>query len=248
MAKNILISVAMTCYNQAQYVRDAIESVVKQTYINWELVIVDDCSTDESLKVINQCVQKYNIKDKVRVISSDGNRGYGTSLGRAINESRGVLVAIVDSDDALSCAESLGVCVKAHLDNPKVALTYSNFIVCDDKLRPAKTIKTKQIKNYLKNKGKVSHLKVIKKELYNKTEGINPKLKQTVDKDLILKMEEVGALLHVDKELYYYRKHGENLSLSLHKKTKPYQKFVRDMKKQIYDEARNRRKSKKPRR
>ena len=82
------------------------------------------------------------------------------------------------------------------------------------------------------------------KKLYNKTEGINPKLQQTVDKDLILKMEEVGPLLHINKELYYYRKHGENLSLSLHKKSKDYQKFVRDMKKQIYDEARERRSKK----
>ena len=47
-----LVSVVMPCYNAAQFIADSIESVIAQTYENWELIIVDDCSNDNSLQII----------------------------------------------------------------------------------------------------------------------------------------------------------------------------------------------------
>jgi len=88
---------------------------------------------------------------------------------------------------------------------------------------------------------RVSHFKVLKKEAYLKTDGINPKLRQTVDKDLVLKLEETGDFLHINKSLYFYRHHSNNLSRSIHKKSRQYRKFVSKMRTQIYEDAKQRR-------
>jgi len=242
MSKNPLISVATTCYNQSHFIEDAIKSVVSQAYTNWELVIVNDCSTDKSLKVINKCIEKYKIKDKVIIINNKKNVGCGYSLGKAITSSSGEFIAILDSDDALASEESLGISVKAHLEHPEVALTYSNYWNCRKNLKRKRIHKTKQIDNFLKQGGRVSHLKVIKRKFYDMTEGIDPKLKQTVDKDLVLKIEEVGKLFYIDSELYCYRQHGANLSRSAGNKSKEYRELVKQGRKGIYVKAKKRRK------
>ena len=241
MSKSTLVSVAMTCYNQANYIEDAIKSVVDQAYPYWEIVIVDDCSTDKSLKVINKCVDKYNIREKVNIITNKKNMGYGYSLGLAIKNSKGDLVSILDSDDALANRKSLKWSVAVHNDHPEVALTYSNYIICNKRLKQKSKYKTKQINNFLKEGGRIGHLKTIKKSYYDMTSGINPELRQTVDKDLVLKIEEVGKLFYINKELYYYRHHSDNLSRSLRTKDKKYQKLVKKMRKRIYEEAKRRR-------
>ncbi|KKN60586.1 hypothetical protein LCGC14_0530260 [marine sediment metagenome] len=245
MNENPLVSVAMTCFNQEVFIKDAIKSIAIQNYLNWELVIVNDCSTDNSLGVIDKCIKDHCIQDKVRIITHRENIGYGYSLGEAIRESKGELVVILDSDDALAEDYSINVSVKAHLEHPEVAMTYSNYWECKADLSRKKIYKTKQIDNYFEKGGRISHLKVVKKKYYDMTEGINPKLKQTVDKDLTLKMEEVGKLFFIDQALHCYRLHVDNLSRSLHHKGATYREFVNKMRKQIYEDTRKRRAEKK---
>ena len=246
MNENPLISIAMTCYNQGHFIRDAIKSISNQTYKKWELIIINDCSTDNSLEVIKKCCKEFKILDKVTVVNHEQNKGYGYSLGESIKKSNGELVAIIDSDDALANENAFQISVNTHIKNPNVSLTYSNYNECNRNLGKIKTYKTRQLESdesFLepKKKIRISHLKVIKKKLYDMTEGINPRLKQTVDKDLILKLEEVGSLLFINEVLFNYRKHNKNLSRSVKRKSREYQKFVTEMRNLIYDEARKRR-------
>ena len=249
MSDNPLVSISITCYNRGYFIRDAIKSIVKQTYTNWELIIVDDCSIDDSQNIIKKCIKEFKIKDKTKVFVHSENRGYGYSLNQAINESSGELITILDSDDSLATDDALRISVDVHLKNPDVALTYSNYNECNEKLEKVKTVKTRQLRKdetFLSSgrKIKISHLKVIKKNFYNMTEGINPDLKQTVDRDLILKIEEVGKLLFIDKILLNYRFHNNNLSRTIKKKGRNYLKFVNKMRNQMYEDARKRRKIK----
>ena len=246
MTNNVLVSIAMTCYNQGHFIRDAIKSIVSQTYKNWQLVIVNDFSTDNSTTIIHRCIKEFNIIDKVRLLDNSFNRGYGQSLNKAIRNSDGELIAIIDSDDSLATNSALEICVNKHIENPDIVLTYSNYNECNRKLIPKTVFTTRQIEDdesYLepKSKVRVSHLKVFKKKYFDMTEGIDPDLKQTVDKDLVLKLEEQGKFLFINKVLYNYRKHGDNLSRSIHKKSKEYQKFVADMRNKIFENARKRR-------
>lgn len=245
-----LVSITMTCYNQENFVCDAIQSVIDQSYMNWQLVIVNDCSTDHSLKTIKKFCNKKNIRHKVKIINHTENKGYGISLNNAILHSKGELVGILDADDVLFDKDAIKMSVKSHLKNPNVSLTYSRYNECNKRLKVILVYKTRQLEDdesFLKPKKRIriSHFKMLKKKLFNLTEGINPKLKQTVDKDLVLKMEEVGKLLFIDKVLYSYRKHSKNLTRTIRKKGKDYENFVVAMRKEIYDSARKRRKNKK---
>lgn len=210
-----MISIAMTNYNGEQFVAAAIDSIAMQNYRKWELVIVDDASTDHSIKAIKARMRLWKIGKKMKIIKSPENMGYGGALKTAIENCSHELIAIVDSDDALNGRDALGLSVSAHLKHPDVALTYSNYYICDQTLRKKRLFKTTQIpegKTYFDYRVRVSHLKVLKRSFYDKTEGVDDYLRKAVDKDLVLKLEEVGKLLHLDAALYNYRKHPKALS------------------------------------
>jgi len=251
MGKNPFISIAMTTYNTSQYVEAAINSVAIQSYPYWELIIIDDASTDDTIDVVKKCLKKNNIEERTKIIIHDKNYGYGRSLKDSIENGIGDLIAIVDSDDALSEPYSLDIMAKAHLKNPDVALCYSTYYTCTTKLMKRKN-KIKSITpipkgvSYLGNmkKYRVSHLKVIKRRFYNMTDGVNPTLFRSVDKDLTLKLEEVGKLLYIPKPLYIYRKRSGCLTSSFKRRPSSYKKKVRSDKINFIREARKRREKK----
>jgi len=235
----MLISIAMTCFNLSKYISDAILSLNNQDYENWQLVIVDDCSTDNSLSVINDCIIKLNISHKkVKILSTDINRGYGYSLRKAIKNCDGDLVGILDGDDILDDKSALRISVKTHGKNPTCSLTYSNINIYNKNLKKKgerRSIKVPSNMSIIDGKFKVSHFKVFKKKLYNLTEGVNKSLKRSVDKDLILKLEEVGPLIFIDLFLYGYRYHESNITRLIKGKE------IDKMRIKIYEDARQRR-------
>lgn len=89
-----LVSVIMPCYNAAAYIGETIESVLAQTYTNWELLIVDDCSTDDSLAVI----ARYD-DPRIRVLKNEKNSGAAVTRNNAIEAANGRFMAFLDSDD-----------------------------------------------------------------------------------------------------------------------------------------------------
>lgn len=94
-----LVSVIMPNYNTAEFLPAAIESVLNQTYTNWELIIADDCSTDESLKVI----QSYSDgNDKIKLFKNEKNYGAAHMRNLALREAKGEWIAFLDSDDLWS--------------------------------------------------------------------------------------------------------------------------------------------------
>lgn len=91
---NNLVSIIMPSYNTAQYIGESISSVLNQTYSNWELIIVDDCSTDNTDEIITA------IKDKrIRYLKNEKNSGAAVSRNRALREAKGKWIAFLDSDD-----------------------------------------------------------------------------------------------------------------------------------------------------
>ena len=242
---NILMSVVTTCFNQNRYIEKAIESISEQTYKNWELIIIDDASTDDSVKTIKETIKKLNIENKVKLIINKENKGCGFSLKRGIENTNGYLVSIVDGDDAIAHKKAFRIIIKYHLKYPNASMTYSNYYDCDKHLKPIRLYRSRQIeegRSYADTKIRISHLKTFKKHLYDKSLGVNSKLYQTVDKDLVLKLEEVGDLLWINETLYYYRKHNRSLTRTWAKKGKEYYSYVSKMRKLVFVEAKERRK------
>jgi glycosyltransferase involved in cell wall biosynthesis len=88
------VSIIMTCYNAEIYLKEAIQSCLNQTYLNFELIIIDDGSKDQSLSII----QSYN-DPRIKLLKNGTNMGQSYSRNRAIKESVGEYIAIMDSDD-----------------------------------------------------------------------------------------------------------------------------------------------------
>ena len=89
-----LVSIIMPNYNGAKFLTETIESVLAQTYTNWELLFVDDCSTDNSLELI----QDYK-DDRIKVLRNEKNSGAAVSRNYALREATGKWIAFLDSDD-----------------------------------------------------------------------------------------------------------------------------------------------------
>lgn len=195
-------SILMANYNNAEYIAEAIQSVLEQTFQDWELVIVDDCSTDDSIKVI----EPYLKDERVRLLQNKVNRGYISTLKRLVYEARAELLAILDSDDAIT-KDAVELVYNAYKKNPDCGFIYSQFVWCDDKLN---TISKGFCDSISSSKGNlhcdcVSAFRTFRKKDYFKTEGFDENFLYSEDKDLIFKMEEVTNLLFVDKVLYKYR-------------------------------------------
>lgn len=91
-----LVSVIMPTYNAAQFVAESIESIMAQTYQNWELIITDDCSTDDTMDIL----RRYASADpRIRIQQNVQNSGAGYSRNASIAQARGRYIAYCDSDD-----------------------------------------------------------------------------------------------------------------------------------------------------
>ncbi len=203
-------SILMANYNNGDYIAEAIESVLSQTYPSWELIIVDDASTDDSIQKITQ----YLRENRIKLIKHEKNLGYGGTLKTAAENATNDILAVFDSDDKLH-ENALKIMAHAYENNPKYGFIYSTYWVCDSTLRNGELAKligpvNSSLTNLKQNI--VSHLKTFRRDIYLKTAGFDPNLRIAVDKDIIFKIEEKTMLKFVNKPLYYYRQHKKGVS------------------------------------
>ena len=96
MTNNGLVSIIMPSYNCGKYVEETIRSVQAQTYQNWEIIFMDDCSTDDTVKK----VMDLRVKDsRIKLYQNKGNMGAAISRNNALKEASGRWIAFLDSDD-----------------------------------------------------------------------------------------------------------------------------------------------------
>lgn len=91
-----LVSIAMATYNGAKYIEEQLQSIIQQTYSNIEIVIVDDCSKDNTIEIIQQLQQQYNF---IHVFVNEANSGVTKTFEKAIIKCKGEFIAISDQDD-----------------------------------------------------------------------------------------------------------------------------------------------------
>lgn len=91
---NDLVTIIMPSYNASKYIQTSINSIQNQTYSNWELIVVDDCSTDNTIEI----VKKFN-DSRIRLYVNEKNSGAAISRNKALREAKGKWIAFLDSDD-----------------------------------------------------------------------------------------------------------------------------------------------------
>jgi teichuronic acid biosynthesis glycosyltransferase TuaG len=122
-----LVSIIVPVFNAERFLSSAIESVMAQSYINWELILVDDCSTDRSYEI----AQTYEKADS-RIILMRLNRNSGTAIARstALERAKGKYIAFIDSDD-IWLHEKLETQLK-FMNNRKLVFTFSSYYVINE--------------------------------------------------------------------------------------------------------------------
>ena len=90
------VSIITPCFNSAEYISDCIDSVVNQSYQNWEMIIIDDNSSDQSVKLIKK---KKSSEDRIKLIELKENVGSAMARNYAIKSAKGRFIAFLDSDD-----------------------------------------------------------------------------------------------------------------------------------------------------
>ncbi len=209
---NLVFSILIANYNNGRYFKECYDSIITQTYSNWEVIIVDDSSTDDSVDEIKKIIGE---DDRFKLFQNTENYGCGFTKRRCAELANGQICGFLDPDDAL-VATAIEVMVDYHLKNEKVGHIYSNLIYCDSELNHLRVKKNCPVKNgdphYFITDHSINHFSTFKKEIYLKTEGINPYMQRAVDMDLYLKLYEVAEVMYIDYDLYIYRMHTNGLS------------------------------------
>lgn len=130
MAENKLVSIIMPSYNTERFICETVESVLAQTYEDWELIIVDDCSTDGTDAVI----EKYLGDPRIRYLKNERNSGAAVSRNRALSEARGRWIAFLDSDD-IWVPEKLSRQI-AFMESGGYAFSYTCYSEIDENSEP----------------------------------------------------------------------------------------------------------------
>lgn len=126
-----LVSIIMPSFNTAKYIGESISSVIAQTYTDWELIIVDDASTDNTDEVVKKFTEPAEVNtSKIRYLKNEKNSGAAVSRNRALREARGKWIAFLDSDDLWS-PEKLERQI-AFMEKNGYAFSYTRYTEMDE--------------------------------------------------------------------------------------------------------------------
>lgn len=210
--KQPLVSILMANYNNSKYLKEAIQSVFDQTYTNWEVIIVDDASTDNSWDVIKDLSKKHN---NIYSYQNIKNLKVAATKRRATELSNGEICAILDPDDKL-VPTALEKQVQCHLEDSNCSMVSSKYYICDEVFNingiNTDVYKPEQNYSYLASKGGINAFWSFKKSKYDLTRGFKTKYYLAEDQDLYYQLEEVGAVKVINEPLYYYRIHKNSIS------------------------------------
>jgi glycosyltransferase involved in cell wall biosynthesis len=130
--KDILISVIIANYNKQRYVTQCLNSVLAQTYDNIEIIIVDDCSTDESLKLLRKYEQQHSI---IKVFVNEKNSGVSKTRMNAISKATGEYITVIDADDYYisdsKLENEMNLISKFKKEHNKDIIAFSNYRLLD---------------------------------------------------------------------------------------------------------------------
>lgn len=210
MTNKPLVSILTPCYNAGRFVSDTIKSVQEQTYCNWEMIIVDDCSTDNSKEIIDEYIKT---DSRIQLIKLDRNTGSPAEpRNRAIMESKGDIVAFLDADDVWK-PEKLECQIK-YMQEHACSIVYSNGEIideCSNYIRTIKKVERVDYKQLLKHDELSCSSVVVKKKLF---EGCLFKKQLMEDYifwlEVLRKTEEKAY--NVNEVLYLYRLVGDSRS------------------------------------
>lgn len=207
------ISVVMSCFNAAAFITEAIESILNQTFADFELILIDDGSTDETLDIIKQ----YELKDSRIIVIQKENTGQTDSLNVGIQAAIGKWIARLDADD-IALPTRLERQLAYVESTPNIVLLGTGCIEINASGYPIKKYyypgkHSRLVKRLYLNKAFPPHSSFLcRADVVKRICGYNTRFRCFQDKDLWLRLVEQGEIACLDKPLVKIRKHSNNIS------------------------------------
>jgi len=204
------ISIVLPTYNGERYISQSIESIRKQSYINWELIIVDDCSTDNTINIID----KYVHDDKrIKVIHNSINYKLPRSLNVGFREAKGEYLTWT-SDDNLYYDNALEVMKNELEKNNNIYMVCAQMMNIDDKGENLGIQFTGNVQNFFLNNN-IGACFMYRRIILEEIGEYDADLFLVEDYDYWLRIAEFyGDIERILKPLYYYRRHENSLSFT----------------------------------
>ncbi|MCG1020144.1 glycosyltransferase family 2 protein [Sutcliffiella horikoshii] len=213
------VSVVMAVYNGEKYIVQAIRSLLEQTYNNYEIIIVNDCSTDKTYNILESEIA---LNDKVKVYHLDSNKGAAFALNYGINKASGTWIAINDADD-ISFKERLEVQVNYINQHSDIIAAATHIEIFTDSgiANPIdqvhqnykNSVKSEQVGDELYKGVPIIHGSIIfSKDAFIKAGSYNTNYKIAYDYDFWTRLIQIGPIHIIPKVLYKYRKNNQSIS------------------------------------
>lgn len=199
-----LVSVIMSVYNNESTVKKCIDSLINQTYSNWELIVCDDNSTDNS-KIILEALSSKDTR--IRLICNNVNNGLASSLNRCLRKSRGKYIARMDADD-INLEDRLKNQVEYLEKHPDCDIVGSSMFVKNEKgiigIRTNSDVLNRD--SFLHGSPFFHPTVMVKRSVMNSLHGYNTKVYRSEDLDLWFRLYQEGYKgVNFKKPLYIYQ-------------------------------------------
>lgn len=204
------VSVIVTAHNYAEYLEEALDSVLDQTYDAFELVVVDDGSTDETPEILREYAYEY--PDTVRTVTLDGI-GLAGACNRGIEAADGKYVIRLDADDYFD--ENILTIESTYLDaNPGVDLVYPDYYTVDNEGEIINHVRLPKVGEEVKllDRSPLAAGAMYRREAWEAIGGYNESLSYQEDYDFWIKFIAEFNVHNVNLPLMYYRQHGSSMS------------------------------------
>jgi len=204
------VSVIVTAHNYGKYLPQCLDSVITQRYENWELVIVNDGSTDNSLEVIEYYKKRFN--DKIQVESLEGV-GLAKACNSGIMHSRGQYIIRLDADDYFD--ENILLVESNILDSdPNIHMVYPDYYRISKHGEILESVRLSKINDEVKllDRSPLAAGAMYRRECYDKIGGYNEALRYQEDYDFWIRFIDKFNVYNVNLPLLYYRKHDSSMS------------------------------------
>ena len=205
------ISIITPNYNYSNYISKTIESVVNQTYQNWEYIIVDDGSTDNSVEVVKQYSSKY--PDKIKLIQQK-NKGQTNAINEGLKHASGAIIGWINSDDMYYDKYVLEIIISCFKSDRNLEAIFGNMMVIDQQGNSVKTIKYPKF-NYISGVfngfGKIIPSNAIfwKKKLTDDVGYLDEKFDHAMDSEYWSRLLLNRKVLKINKTLAKFRWHSQ---------------------------------------
>lgn len=202
------VSIVIPVYNREKYLGIAVDSVLRQTYTDWELIISDDGSTDETLDL----AQNFALHDsRIKVLTAE-HKGAVHALINGFDAATGEYIGQLDSDDLLE-PQAIEFTVKALDEDEECGMVYTNYMEVNKDgraLRPGRRCHIPYSKERILIDFMTFHFRLIRRSVYTASSGFNTRFNTIEDYDLCLRLSEITQIKKVEKMLYQYRIHPES--------------------------------------